>query len=176
MKKMNNKGMTIVELILTFAVLMVIVVGLLEVVLEAKQDVTDSNYVKQMEEYRTLVTKTIQDDLIKKKLTSVSISNPRSATFTFADGSRKGLNVTRGKLIRYDGISYDLPEKKYTEFRDSYLNPQSDSSKNSDVTISFDSTTKVLVIDIPIFKKTSSKNIPNESDHNYGIKIVHVIK
>lgn len=176
MKKINNKGMTIVELILTFAVLMVIVVGLLEVVLEAKQDVTDSNYVKQMEEYRTLVTKTIQDDLIKKKLTSVTISNPRSASFTFADGSRKSLTVTKGKLIRYDKISYDLPEKKYTEFRDSVLNPQSEPSKNRDVTISYNSSTKVLVINIPIFKKVSSKNIPNEKEHNYGIRIVHLIK
>lgn len=158
MKKMNNKGLTIVELIVTFGLLMVLIVGLLEIVLESKSDVSDKQFMKDMNEFRNILTKTIQDDLIMNKVSSVGDCTLSKCVIVVGD-KQKTLQVS-GKTISYDGINYEIPHSKDIDMGD----------------ISIGVNNQILVIDIPYYKVHSSKNM-NQADkeYNYGIKIIHLL-
>lgn len=178
MKKLNNKGLTIVELIITFALLMILVVGLLEIVLESKSDISDKSFAKEMNEYKGLMIKTVQDDLIKKKLKSADTTNCTLGTecvkLTFEDNTIKTLIVDlRTKMIKYDSLFYEIPNKKYIEFRDERTMTLADESNYRPVSIQVNSQ-NILVIDIPYFRTKASKNMSEvDKNYNYGIKIVH---
>ena len=132
LKKLNQKGMTVVELIVTFAIIMIIVVGMLEIIVALKNDMNDSMLERDIIEFQGTVTQLINDDLIKLKATKVS-----TCTFTKETDTDKGycylLSFSKqtiskkleisllNKYIKYDGIKYELPEPSIMEFRDKLI-------------------------------------------------------
>jgi len=155
MKKMNNKGLTIVELIVTFGLLMILIVGLLEIVLEAKSDVTDKRFMKDMNEFKSILTKTIQDDFIMAGVSSANCSG--SSCDITVGGVSKTLRVD-GKVITYDGMKYEFPHSKDIEVKD----------------VSMGVKNNILEISIPCYRVHSSKNTSEVlRNYNYGIKIIH---
>ena len=68
--KLNNKGITLVEVIVSFALLMIILVGLFNIIMEVKSDVTDKQMEKEFKDFDNLMIARIQGDLIKNKVTS----------------------------------------------------------------------------------------------------------
>ena len=48
---MNNKGMTLVELLVTFSLLLVIIVGMFNLIMEVKNDFDDKRIGKDFTEY-----------------------------------------------------------------------------------------------------------------------------
>ena len=67
MVKLNNKGMTLVELIVTFSLLLVLVVGLYDIILEVKFQVDDNQVEKELTEYSSSFNNEIHYDLITNK-------------------------------------------------------------------------------------------------------------
>ena len=53
--KLNNKGITLVEVIVSFALLMIILVGLFNIIMEVKSDVTDKQMEKEFKEYKEIL-------------------------------------------------------------------------------------------------------------------------
>lgn len=74
-KKLNQKGMTAVELLVTFTILSFVIVGLFDVVLNYKDKEQKESVRNAVIDYENKLQKTIQDDLIKKHLSGVTYDN-----------------------------------------------------------------------------------------------------
>lgn len=164
MNKLNNKGMTIVEVIVTFVMLMILVLGMLNMTNEIKTASKEKQFYKELNEYSSLVQSTVQDDLITHGLVDVEVCSSSSADFClnlkFKDNTNKklivnGINAT----ISYNGINYIVPMKDYINniFNTSYYVPS----------YSFDN--GIFVLDFPVFE-----NLYGDGYVNYGFKIVHL--
>lgn len=67
MKKLNNKGMTLIEIIVCFVIVVVIVLSMLKVVNNYKDKQDIESYKSAIFTYKNTLTKTIWDDIIKHK-------------------------------------------------------------------------------------------------------------
>lgn len=72
---MNNKGMTLVELLVTFSLLLVIIVGMFNLIMEVKNDFDDKRIGKDFTEYSSNMNSAIQYDLIKNKPFAILYKN-----------------------------------------------------------------------------------------------------
>lgn len=170
MKKINNKGMTVVEVIVTFSMLMILVIGMFKMVIEMKESSKKKQLQKDLYEYSDILRTTIQNDLIKKKLINALISDDEdkiSLVLIFEDDSRKELIINYNKTIKYDGKNYPIPENDVVEF-----NPSGNFNEMPYVTYSGNDTynDKFLTIYIPLYEYLYE----NDST-NYGFKIVHPV-
>lgn len=66
-KNINNKGMTLVELLITFSLLMVVVVGMFNLILDIKLDLDDKQIVKSYIDYSSYYAHNVNLNLIKNK-------------------------------------------------------------------------------------------------------------
>lgn len=80
--KINNKGMTLVELIVTFALLLVVVVGLYNLILEVKFAVDEKQIVKNTIEFSSLINNDIHYDLLHDKPFAVLIKSSENVDWT----------------------------------------------------------------------------------------------
>ena len=96
--KLNNKGMTIIEILVTFVIVVVVVTSLYASVIALKNKETIASYKESLTTYRDLMIRDIESDLIEKGLSSYSISTPYTKTdkitFIFKDGQKKDLIIT----------------------------------------------------------------------------------
>ena len=170
MKKINNKGMTVIEVIVTFSMLMILVIGMFKMVIEMKESSKKKQLQKDLYEYSDILRTTIQNDLIKKKLINALISDDEdkiSLVLIFEDNSRKELIINYNKTIKYDGKNYPIPENDVVEF-----NPSGNFNEMPYVTYSGSDTynDKFLTIYIHLYEYLYE----NDST-NYGFKIVHPV-
>lgn len=89
MHKINNKGMTLVELLITFSLLMVLVVGMFNLIMDVKLDLDDKQIIKDYTEYSNYVGNTIHRNLVKDKplLIVVAESDDYVSACAYSDGS-----------------------------------------------------------------------------------------
>ncbi len=107
--KLNNKGITLVEVIVSFALLMIILVGLFNIIMEVKSDVTDKQMEKEFKDFDNLMIARIQGDLIKNKV--ISCDNPTDNNKSIRCSSATGdinIKIENGKII-YKGLTYEIP-------------------------------------------------------------------
>lgn len=131
MKKINNKGMTTVEILVSFVLVVIITVSLYSVVSTYQDKQHIEAYKSKIVTYKNLLTKEIQDDLIKKGVIAASVNTSSNATthrstttlkLTFRDGSKKSLVVYQ-QLARdydYDETKDGAWTKQDDKFRISY--------------------------------------------------------
>lgn len=95
--KLNNKGMTIIEILVTFVIVVVVVTSLYASVIALKNKETIASYKESLTTYRDLMIRDIEADLIEKGLSSYAYSpleTKDKITFTFRDGQKKELIIT----------------------------------------------------------------------------------
>ena len=131
--KLNNKGMSIIEIVLTFALIMVMVIGMLTIVMSYRDKASLSIKKLEMDTFKNTLTKDIQDDILKLGIEEVDMDGEcatiaglsRCVNIVFKDGSQKVfgtslINVNdrdsiENKFLYYDGEKYKLhdtlPEK-----------------------------------------------------------------
>lgn len=172
MKKLNNQGMTLVELIVTFAIVMILVIGMLSVIISLKNDMNESSLNKELLEYKDTITYVINNDLIKSKANNIeqctfNVTGDKGYCYkiSFENNSTKNLeiNLTK-KYIKYDGIKYEIPESSIMEFRDSLI--YASDNINEKIDINKDENNFINIY-IPFY-------IIDEEE-NYGIDIIHPI-
>lgn len=73
MKKLNNKGMTLIELLISFAITSAIVVSMFNVILNYQTEQSTEALKSDIIAYKNTITKLIQADIIKGELKSVDI-------------------------------------------------------------------------------------------------------
>ena len=74
MKKLNNKGITSIELLISFIIVTAITVSLFDVVTSYKTKQQIESYKNTITEYKSSVTKVIYDDVLKYHLAVISDS------------------------------------------------------------------------------------------------------
>ena len=79
---MNNKGMTLVELLVTFSLLLVIIVGMFNLIMEVKNDFDDKRIGRDFTEYSSNMNSAIQYDLIKNKPFAILYKNEVNDSWT----------------------------------------------------------------------------------------------
>ncbi len=108
MRKLNNKGMTAVEVLVCFVLLVIIVVSMYTTVSAYKNKQSIESFKEKIFTYKNLLTKDIQDDLIKTGLISVNIVQASSTSELFVvdmmlrDGTTKRLKIVRELASDYD--------------------------------------------------------------------------
>lgn len=155
MKKLNNKGLTIIELIITFAILMLVILGMLKVITDIKSDVGNKSFAREMLDYKNTMTKTIYDDVIKLDFTKIEECETTSSTckrlYFNKAANYKELSINRiGMIVTYDGINYPIPNSSELKLNNTLI----ETSNN------------VLTIEVSYFEYGTTNNL--------GFKIVHI--
>mgnify|MGYP004534117159 CR=1 FL=1 len=106
---MNNKGMTLVELLVTFSLLLVIIVGMFNLIMEVKNDFDDKRIGKDFTEYSSNMNSSIQYDLIKNKPFAILYKNNASDPWTSVS-TRVGYDFASSDnnttyVAKYSGMS-----------------------------------------------------------------------
>ncbi len=103
--KCNNQGFTVVELVLSFTLLSILVIGMLGVVLQYRSEVKISNRELDLVKYKDTLTKTIQDDIIHYGIQNVSYCKNASGqnttsclVLTFRNSTTKMLQVSNSNV------------------------------------------------------------------------------
>lgn len=120
----NNKGMTIVELVISFALLMVIVLGMLGVIVNIKNTANEKMFQKDMLEFKDMITNKINKDLIKNGFNSIEncadvLSGElcKIIVLNDEDATEKELRVSyTNKTIKYGDTIYDIPRTAFINF------------------------------------------------------------
>ena len=73
MKKINNKGITMIEIIVVFILTSTITISMYKTILAFKEKQDQEEKKEKITTYKNLVTNDIQMDIIKKKLVDVQI-------------------------------------------------------------------------------------------------------
>lgn len=131
MKKLNNKGMTSVEVLMSFIVVVMITVSMYSVVSAYQNKQQIESFKEKVMTYKNLLTKEINDDLIKKGLIAVKVQEnildkvevggethvkkmEYVIEFTLRNGQQKKLIITSSKAAENgSGVSgeYDLDDE-----------------------------------------------------------------
>ena len=183
MKKLNNKGMTTIEVILCFVLVVIVTMSMYETISTFNEKRIEEESKSKIYSYKNNITKEIQDDLIKKGVISASVATSTSteqnvwtATINLKDGSTKTLRVTQqlviaegsndNSKIEYgsgsDIITYVIPD--VGEYKDKTTGKR---IKNLTIgpNIVVEAASGVLTIDIPF-------SHPDLQDNRYSIRIV----
>lgn len=111
---MNNKGFTLVEMLLSFVIVSVIAGIMMDVLFNLKERSEKSSTLTQITIDAANITKTINNDLKRKKLTGIDtcISGSEDCyVFTFYDSTTKELSVNKNaNTITYGGVIKELDE------------------------------------------------------------------
>lgn len=110
MLKLNNKGITTIEILICFVLLAVISTSLYNTVSIYRNKQILEGEKEKIYTYKNLLTKEIQDDIIKRGLTVATKISDTKLTMSFSNGPDTTLEVLKDEnKIIYDGIEYPLP-------------------------------------------------------------------
>ena len=193
MKKLNNRGLSIVEIVVTFAIVMAIISGLLAIIMNYRQKAETSFSELELETIKNTLTKTIQDDILNFGISEINyggscMSSTSSSRFStcanlvFKNGTEKILAVSKidqdnrssieNKYIFYDDEKYvfkdnlpqNIPAGRHAyDFQTIFISTENFLSSDSTV-LSDGTSIKIYSIDIAI------EHIEYEQD--FGLHIV----
>ena len=113
-RRLNKKGITTIEILICFVLLAVISTSLYNTVSIYRNKQILEGEKEKIYTYKNLLTKEIQDDIIKKGLKNISKNSSATAneiTFIFNDDSSAKLGVyISDNKISYGGVDYPLPD------------------------------------------------------------------
>lgn len=106
MKKLNQKGITIVEVSVTFVLVMIIVVGLLKIAMSYRGRAQLEMTRNELLTFKSTVTKTVMDDIQQLGLQSISACTGQCVELRFSDGTIKKLQVGSVNPTNYNSVKY----------------------------------------------------------------------
>ena len=105
---MNKRGFTILELLISIALVAVVLLLLLRVMLSLENINNDSSYASSDEIARTKIIKTIESDFLMYQLNGIEVTkNGDNVVITFLMSEEKELVITADKLT-YENEAYYL--------------------------------------------------------------------
>lgn len=145
----NNKGFSILELIVSFSICMVVMVVLLEIVITLKEVYEKSGIRTEMLNKENIIVDLVYSDILDKGLSNVESCGEFCAKFTYSDATFKVLKSSNLTL-------------EYGDYKTNILN----GSAVDDFQIKNEN--NVILVRIPV----THKLFFNE---NFDIKIVHYL-
>lgn len=182
MKKLNNKGITIVELIISFTLLMIIAMGMLNVVNEIRSFANQKLEEKKVTEFKNDLYKDFHKTMLTKEyksMTDCSTSSSICKEIIFKDNTKTIFKIDLlAKEIEFNDYKYVLPYNMEVNFLNNYDNE----CNNSCVSIIEED--NYLIIDVPYFKTVILDEMLNDdtfkeefynniSKYNLGFKIIY---
>ena len=155
--KMNNKGSTLLELIISIALISVILVFMVRLLVDLNDSETNNKYAKKNQVIRAEILRTIENDLQNKILTDIRDNSTTSnliITFKFDGNKESNINVLKDKLT-YKNT--DGKTRTWT-LKEGYFN-----ITQSPVDFSQDENIYSLIIDIPVYT-TNEFNTKNNNN------------
>ena len=154
---MNNKGMTVIELITSFVLASIVFIILFNVILSLKDVYVDNGLKTKLLIEQANLSRSLNKEINSSK-TIISINKSvdeqsLNYTFTYSDGTSKTLIINDGE-ITFDGFTYELED-----------NITSKGIDNDYISVKPLSTFNLLIIDIPVESSSVSGN--------YGVKVVY---
>ena len=129
MRKLSNKGMSSIELLAAFVILVAIVIGLYDVILNYKNKQQIEAIRNMAIEYSNNLQKVIQDDLIKGHLTAVEGIDATYKQATFTMDRPSSYKTTIHINVDQNSISYgktgEVVNYKVPEVNDLKIDPTS---------------------------------------------------
>lgn len=105
----DNKGFTIVELLVSFSITMVIVVFMFQLIINLKDVYLGSGVKTELINRKFLITDKIYNDLLNNTVTKIEGCGSNCVNFTFIDGTMKMFNVdVANSIISYGDYSVKL--------------------------------------------------------------------
>lgn len=113
----NNKGMTLVELLVTFSLLLVLVIGMFNLIMEVKTQLDEKQVAKDFTEYSSMINNDIHYDLLKKKPFAIVYKNESGdgwkCQYNIEGSCLPNTTTNNGYTFKLDGSS-DSVLKSYT--------------------------------------------------------------
>ncbi len=103
MKLKNNKGITLIELVISIALISVVIMFLFRLIVDVRYGDNSTDFNRENQQKRALIIKTIQQDFLEKKLIGISAQTPNQETlilnFAYASGTGRLVigNASGGK-------------------------------------------------------------------------------
>lgn len=182
MKKLNNKGITIVELIISFTLLMVIAMSMLKVVNEIRSFANQKLDEKKVVEFKNDLYKDFHKTMLTKgykSMTDCSTSSSVCKEIIFKDNTKTIFKIDLlAKEITFNNYKYLIPNNMEINFLNNY-----DTGKE-DFLVTIKEEDNYLIIDVPYFKTVILDEIlinedfekefyENISKYNLGFKIIY---
>ena len=126
--KLNNKGMSIIETILSFVLIMAMVTGMIVIVMNYRHKAALSIEKLELDTFKNTLTQAIQNDILTIGLKEINYDGEceiltdldSCINLVFQDDSMRAFGVSKidinnrdsieNKYLYYDGIKYDLNE------------------------------------------------------------------
>lgn len=112
---MNNKGMTLVELIVTFSLLLIIIIGMFNLIMEVKFELDNKQIAKDFTEYSSVLNNDIHYDLLKNKPFVIAYKNNPSGGWSCGVNSEWSCSFDTAGLIFRNDTSSLSSGKSFTE-------------------------------------------------------------
>lgn len=114
--KLNNKGITLVELIVSIALISIVIMFLFRLLIDVRYSNSSIDFSRENQQTRAIILKTIQEDLLEKKLSSFSTSVFDASSLAIYLTFKEGVNSKLAKItITEDTLTYtndeDITEK-----------------------------------------------------------------
>lgn len=156
----NNKGFTLVELLVSFTLSMILVIIMFQLIINLKEIYQMSGIKTELLNKQYLMTNKIYTDLTEKNLIQISkcdteIQNCISLTFSNGDIKNFYADSTNG-IISYDDYTIKLSNNSYI----------SEVSINVEGSINEEGSNRILTIKVPVYNDLFK-------DENLGINIVY---
>lgn len=108
----NNRGASIVELLVSFAIISMVAITMFRTVLVLSDKLATFKISSDQNLLVGSVTNTIYQDLMGRKFSSLSTCGTNCYNFNYVDGSVEKLSLnTTSKLITYSSNAFKLPNK-----------------------------------------------------------------
>lgn len=136
--KLNNKGVTLVELIISISLISIVVMFLFRLLVDVRYSENNTDYNRENQQTRAIIIKTLETDFLERKLVGLqelsSNSNQLRLQFRYADNTTGDLSVSE------DAVSYTnsngsekwllQKEKENTKLKPNCVTYQTSLSKN----------------------------------------------
>lgn len=129
--KLNNKGVSIIEIVLTFALIMVMTMGMLSIVFNYREKASISMEKLDLDTFKNTLTKEIQDDILKLGVKEINtsgeclrhpelnscinivFSDPAGTSKVFGTSkvNNNDVDSIENKFLYYDGLKYRIVDK-----------------------------------------------------------------
>lgn len=154
----NKKGMTVVELIVSFSLVLVIAVFLFQLVLNLKKLYDNSIVKTELLNKQSIISNEINKKFRSKTISSTTSCGTNCYQFNYTDNSNDKL------VVDYDNNTIEFGTYKTELPKDSYLkNVTVDVVKTATLQPYVDGS--ILIVDIPIYND-------NFKDQNFGIRVL----
>lgn len=105
-KKLNNKGITVVEILICFSIVSIITITMFKAINSYRDKEEEESFKMTVNTYRTSLTKVIYSDIIKNKgIKEASVEQIEGSNISSATEAYKSLNFTYRLSLKYKNDS-----------------------------------------------------------------------